>query len=233
MSIRGNIPGIILLLAALVLLILASITVPVVHEFYFLKATLPGASISGVSFGRTTLRLGMWGVCADSGSVRECTKRSLGYDLDLSFLNLSDDGRIAQAVLRGLSKALILHPIAAGITFIALLFALSGHIIVDIIGTIAAWFAALITLIAFIIDCVLFITAKNRINDVDSGTATLGNAFWFVMVAFICQFLAGFVVCCGGRRRRNNAKYGNGNGYTGTAPPMTQRRRFWQRNTVV
>lgn len=221
---HGNIPGIILLLIALVLLILVSVSVPILKSIYFLRADFAGASFAGVGVGRSHVTLGMWGACFDGqGISRQCTKTHLGYDLDLSFLNLTSDSRFARAVIRGLSKALILHPIAAGVTFIALLFALSGNIFIDIIATLAAFLAFLITLVAFIIDCVLWITARHRINNVLDHSASLSNAFWMVLAALIAQLIASFLVCFGGRSRRTRADT------TAYPPPMTQRRHFWQR----
>jgi hypothetical protein len=145
---------------------------------------------------------------------RELTKL---ISSDLNYAGIPNEARVSNAILNGLSKGLILHPIAAGITFIALLFALSTHIIVDVLAAFVTFLAFLTTLIVFIFDIVLFVTARHRINDSLPGSpARLGNAFWMVMAAMIAQFLAMFLVCFGGFKRRRERRYNN------DAPPMRQ-----------
>jgi len=222
----GNIPGIILLTAALVLLVLASVTAPVDKHLYFLKAVFNGASVAGVGTGRTQLNIGMWGYCVEFAGGSECSRRHLGIGIsNLNYAGIPNQARISNAILNGLAKGLILHPIAAGITFIALLFALSTHVIVDILASFVAFLAFLTTLIVFIFDIVLFVTARHRLNDsVPGSPASLGNAFWMVMAALIAQFFAMFLVCFGGFKRRRERRYNN------DAPPMRQQ--WWRRNRL-
>ncbi|KAH8922508.1 pali-domain-containing protein [Atractiella rhizophila] len=222
----GNIPGIIFLLGATILLVLASISVPVVKRFYFLESHFNGVEFAGQSFGRTKLTVGMWGYCINppGGFETTCSHAKLGYGLDLDFLNINDNGRLASALIRGLTKAQILHPIAAGITFVAFIFALSTNPVVDILASAIAFLGFIVCAIVFGIDCGLYITARNRINDVDDDSTELGNAFWMVMTAVILTFLASFLVCFGFLKRRRASRRG------APAPVMTERRRWpWQR----
>lgn len=65
--------GTIVVLAGTVLLILCTITVPILKQFYFLKAVFP--PINGNQ--PETLYLGVFGYCYNSG----CSNASLGYTL--------------------------------------------------------------------------------------------------------------------------------------------------------
>lgn len=116
--------------------------------------------------GSSALKMGNWGTCTiflitggplvvlrahlafwiilGFGSV--CSKSQLGYDL--SFLNNGSEG-ISTSVVHGLTYALILTPIAAGFSFIALLFALASNFALGLISSIFSFFAFLVTLVSF------------------------------------------------------------------------------------
>lgn len=225
----GNIPGLILLGGATVLLVLASISTPVVNDFHYLKVHFDGVSVAGQTEGSSTLYLGLWGACVNSAQGQTCTKESLGYGLNLSILNLNDDTHLSQTLLRGVAKALILIPVSAGITFIAFLFALSTNVFVDVLASIAALLGFLVTLIAFILASVVFITARHRINTGVSGAdSELSNCYWFLLTALVADLLASCFVLfgCFKRRRAHNRGLANG----GSDPAMSEKRHWWARN---
>jgi hypothetical protein len=66
---------------------------------------------------------------------------------------------------------------------------------------------AAITLLAFIFDLALFFLAKSRLNSVQGGSATMGNAIWLTLVAWILLFFSGCFYglgrCCIRRRPRD------------------------------
>ena len=86
-----------------------------------------------------------------------------------------------ETVLHRLSIALILHPIAAGLGGIALIFGLLGICAASRLLTILmAMFAALAaatTLVIFIIDMVLFNVLKNRLSDAGVGSSLVRYSF--------------------------------------------------------
>lgn len=147
---------------------------------------------------------------------------------------LGSTGDISSAVIHGLTYALILHPIAAAITLIAIIVSLTNNIVLDVIGSLVSFFAFLVCLVALIIDSVLFVTARHRINDAVPGSpASLGSAFWMVIAATILLLLAAFTVCFGSaraRRERRDRRALDTAYPAQNAPVMTQKRRFWQRN---
>ena len=53
--------------------------------------------------------------------------------------------------LPGATCALVLHPVAAGFTFLALLVSLGTHFVVGVLASLLAAWAFLVTLIAFIV----------------------------------------------------------------------------------
>lgn len=69
-------------------------------------------------------------------------------------------------------------------------------------STCISGFAAVVTLVAFIFDIVLFFIAKARINAV--GSASIGNAIWLTLAAWLLLFFSGcfFAVgrCCIAKR---------------------------------
>ncbi|KAH8922510.1 pali-domain-containing protein, partial [Atractiella rhizophila] len=206
----GNIPGIILLLGATVLLIIASLGLETTKTFYYLDAHISG--ISGVT-GAARLKLGTWSWCVNTGNGNTCSDTGIGYDLkNLFFSGISvlDQKTIQNSVIEGLTKALILVPIGAGLSFLALLFALSTNILLDILASVFSFLAALVTGIAVCFEAAAFVIARDRINDADAAndSATLGNNFWFVIASFIAQFLAMFLVLFGClKRRRSRSAY--------------------------
>ncbi|TDL21552.1 pali-domain-containing protein [Rickenella mellea] len=110
-----------------------------------------------------------------------------------------------------LTKALILHPIAAGLSGLAVLFGICGasyHRAGTILMSVAASLAFLITLIIWVIDMIMFGIAKNRYNGNGGHAAQYGNANWLTLGALIALalgFCAGTIGSFGSYRRRRAA----------------------------
>lgn len=219
-------PGQFFLFAAFVLLIFVSVSAPVAHWLYFLEANNAG----------TQIRLGNWGACVrEAGAAGwTCTNRSLGYRADDIIELLGSTGEISGSIVRGLTYALVLHPIAAGIVLIAMIVSLTTNVCLDICGSLIAFFAFLVCLVALIVDSVLFVTARQRINsDLAGSPASLGNCYWMVVAATASLLLASITVCFGSARARRNKRARESAAYNGAPyanePVMAERRHFWQR----
>ena len=110
---------------------------------------------------------------------------------------------------------LILHPIAAGLSGLAILFGLCGaayHRSGTILMAIAALLAFLVTLVVWIIDMVLFGIVRNRIRDAANtdDAAQYGNANWMTLGALVSLALAFCAGTCGGifgRYRKRDRAY--------------------------
>jgi hypothetical protein len=139
------------------------------------------------------------------------------------------------------SKALILHPIACGIAFIAQIIALGSKQFGFLFASLIVFLAFLVSLAAMALDFALFGVVRNAINgNVRGSPASYGVATWLVLAATVSLLIAVlftlFACCCGGdRRRRSNKNTYADDGYVGNQPGMTQtayspqRRHWWNR----
>lgn len=154
----------------------------------------------------------------------------LGVPLCSCCDDCSDD-LLDTTALRNLTYVLILHPIGrypsldlsftpsvniytrltgAGLAFVAFLFGLCGSVRYSRIGTVVmsiiAGIAVIITLVAFIVDMILFEIIRSRIrSDTDGNKAKLGNAIWLTLAALIALMLGTCTAACGsfGRYRHH------------------------------
>lgn len=81
---------------------------------------------------------------------------------------LCSNDSLNTAVLRNLTYVMVLHPVAAGLAGLAVIFGLCGAAysrVGTIFMSLAAALATLCTLVVFIIDMVLWGIARNRIRD--------------------------------------------------------------------
>lgn len=229
--------GTFLLFAAFVLLLVTSISSPVINDLSMLKVKLT----NGTSHHHSSVSFGSFGYCvinaassSGSSNTRDfCSGSSIGYKpivimerVDgVSFSHASRD------TADSLTNAMILHPIACAIAFIAFLLALGAGFIGSIFAAMVAAVAWIVTVVVMAIDFALFAIVKNKVNgDSSSSHAKYGPAMWTVVGAMIALFFGMAIVlftCCSSRlhRNRNTSKTAEA-GYTGRT---TTRRRFWQR----
>lgn len=119
--------------------------------------------------------------------------------------------QIPQVVVKWLTYALVLHLVAFGLAAISALFGLLAHVremSMTCFSSCISGFGATVALIAFIFDIVFFFVVKARLNDVQGGSASIGNAIWLTLAAWILLFFSGCFYgigrCCIKRRPRNN-----------------------------
>lgn len=114
---------------------------------------------------------------------------------NLSLTNLTGDitlpDQIPQIVNKWIITALVLH-IAASITAVISIIALSFSTPRPIFGIIVAEFAAIVTLVAFALDIILFIVSK-KFNSAAVNSSRFGFAVWFTLAAFVLLLISGFV----------------------------------------
>ncbi|KAK4104328.1 pali-domain-containing protein [Parathielavia hyrcaniae] len=219
--------GTFLLFSATVLLIITCITAPVVHDLGLLKVELGGGT------GDRAVTFGTFGWCVnnvDGGD--DCSPSQVGYSpaAVMASLDGTQFSDYAEDTTRGMTRAMILHPIACGLNFIAFLLALGAGVVGSFLASLVALLAFLTTAVACIIDFVLFSVVKSNVNDRGYATGTgayYGAASWTLLVSAICSLFGAVVVffaCCSARlhRRRNPGMVGKGE-YA--SPP--RRRRFF------
>jgi len=185
------IPGLFLTFAATVLLVIVCVSSPTWEKISFLN----------VGTGANQIHYGVFGHTG--------TKVGIGYD----FVG-TNSSRINTTIINNLTKVLILHPIAAGLAGLAFLFGVCGaayHRVGTILMTLLSGLAALITLVIFIIDMVLFGIVRHKYRD-ENIPAQYGNANWLTLGALVALLLGFCAAACGsfGRYRKPRAGYGAG-----------------------
>ncbi|KAH7927487.1 pali-domain-containing protein [Leucogyrophana mollusca] len=171
MAASGAIPGLIFCFAAMVLLIFVSVSAPTWDKISFLNT-------NGLSFG----------IFGYTGS-----KVHIGYDFPIPNSSLNT------GILHNLTYVLILYPIAAGLSGLAVLFGLCGagyHRAGTVFMSLLAAVAMLCTLIAWVVSMALFGVAKDRLKN-DGISASLGNANWIALGALVALLVGFCTAACG------------------------------------
>jgi len=166
-------PGLFLTFAAMVLLIFASVSAPTWNAVSFLKT--PGTNF------------GVFGFTGSQTHVGWNFPGSLG------------DSRLNGNMFHNFTEVLVLIPIAAGLSGLAFIFGLCGfayHRAGTVFMTLVSALALLTTLVAWVIEMVLFGVARShmRSRGID---ACWGNANWLVLGALVALFFGFFASACG------------------------------------
>jgi len=229
--------GSFLLLAATILLIITTISAPVVHHISLLTVKL------GQSSAGREITFGTFGWCVIDGSADgsdQCSRSSVGYspaDI-IGEADATQLGAWSSDAVEALTRVMILNPIAAGVSFIAFVLSVGAGMFGSFFAALVSGTAFLITIVALICDWVMLATIRRKVNGDNNGDdgsyAHYGVALWTLLAAAICLLIGTVVVfftCCSGRlhkRRQQRAKAEN------FSPPATQttyrRRRWWQRS---
>ncbi|KAI0179568.1 pali-domain-containing protein [Hypoxylon sp. FL1284] len=228
--------GTFLLFAATVLLIITDISAPVVNRISMLKVNLDDRSPSVSSDNRPEITFGTFGWCVRNsvGSGDDvCSSSHVGYDpiaVVAQNVNNVDFSDAAADTSKGLTRVMILHPIATGLSFIAFLLALGAGVVGSLLASLVSLLTFIVTLVVLITDFVCFAIIRSEVNNNSNGSrAEWGAASWTILVAAICNLLATVVVfftCCSARlhrRRESRVAKDVPEGYGAPA----RRRRWW------
>ncbi|KIM33762.1 hypothetical protein M408DRAFT_60648 [Serendipita vermifera MAFF 305830] len=221
MVLRPATPGFLVTLAATICLALVSFGVPLLKTFYFLSATINYQNIQG------TATFGVLGYCLQTGANQACSNATVGWEFDpnaLLSLNLPLNIDIPQVVVKWITYVLVLHIVGLGLAAISAVFGLLAHVremAMTCFSSCVAGSAAVVVLLAFIFDLVFFFLIKARVTAV-GGTATIGNALWLTLAAWVMLFFSGvfFAIgrCCFSSRPRvpkGSKNSGGGGGWGG------------------
>ncbi|KAK0240237.1 hypothetical protein EDD85DRAFT_824808 [Armillaria nabsnona] len=148
----------------------------------------------------------------------ECTDPKLGYTFDSTIAEALNVEQYADLINKGSAGALVLHPIACGLAFLAFLSSLfilcRGTGRMPSLCTLGIGLvAAILTTIAFLIDVIVVAIIRHRVNDETDGQLQLtwGNAVWMVLGATVALWLGIVGSCCGicacGRHRHKGGRY--------------------------
>ncbi|TFY82795.1 hypothetical protein EWM64_g1215 [Hericium alpestre] len=180
MAVGQVIPGLFFTFAAMVLLVFVSVSAPTWDTIYFFRA----------SQGAREFHFGVFGFTGSDTHI--------GYNFPQSTFGF-DNSRLNSSTIHNLTAALILHPIAAGISGLAVLFGLCGvgyHRAGTVFMSLLAGLAMLASLVAWIIDMVLFGIARSQFRN-EGWSAQYGNATWMTLGATVSLLLGFCLGACG------------------------------------
>lgn len=135
-----------------------------------------------------------------------CYGPSVGYNIPDSILEITGYPELAEAVLKGLTALLILHPIVAALSFIgaatSLFLDTHAMLIISLVFTIINTFLSSIVLAA---DLAIIIIARSRVPGLTGGSFDIewGNALWLVLLGVVLSWLGMVLLsipvcgCCG------------------------------------
>ncbi|CAN8106414.1 unnamed protein product [Discula destructiva] len=213
--------GTFLLFAATILLVITTITAPVVNDLGVLKVNLGNATSSH----QTQIVYGTFGYCVTDTRADNkdyCTGTHVGYNATsvLSSIDSASFSHATMASTNALTKAMILHPIVLGMSFISFLLALGAGVVGSLLAALVSLLTVCVTIVALVIDFVLFSVLKEHVNstkyDSANSHAEYGVAIWTILAAAVCSLLGAIIVffsCCSARRQRNRAAAGTKNDY--------------------
>ncbi|KAI5476656.1 PalI-related protein [Pseudohyphozyma bogoriensis] len=196
--------GTFLLFTSVILFIVASVSSPVVSSISFLTVTLT----NGTSSGNSSVTFGALGECIrNPGADDYCSSVGVGYNVtDLAGVATNEDW--INESLNGLTKGLVLHPLVAGLAFVAFVIAGLSHGLGFVFSAVLASFVWVLALIALIVDAVLFTIVKNHINNADLGpSASYGVALWVTVAGVVTLFLGSISTLFACVTDRRAAKY--------------------------
>jgi len=227
--------GTFLLFVSAILILITTISAPVVNDIAILKVTLTNKS----DIRHSSVTFGTFGHCVLDVAPAQtdqdfCFRKHIGYN-PADIMSEIDGTQFTTAATdssKALTRVMILHPIACGVAFIAFLLALGSGFCGAILAAMVAAVAWLITLVVMVTDFVLFGIIKRHVNNDGSGShATFSVGMWTLLAAMILLFFATFIVLftCFSSRMHRQDRTSKEAGYTnGTT---TRRRRFWQRRS--
>lgn len=228
--------GTFLLFAAAILLLVTTISAPVIKDIAILKVMLTNAT----DIRNSSVTFGTFGHCVlDVPPIETdqdyCGPKTIGY-APATIMAEIDGTTFSTAggdTANALTRVMILHPIACGLAFIAFLLALGSGFCGSLLASILSAFTWVITLIVMACDFAAFGIIKNNVNSDGTGShAYYSIGMWTILAAMVCLFLATILVffsCCSNRRRPRTSKVDPAYVDGGVAT-TSRRRRFWQRS---
>jgi len=227
--------GTFFLFAAAILLLITTISAPVINDIAILKVMLTNKS----DIRNSSVTFGTFGHCIlDVAPVETdqdyCTKKTIGYNPAeiMAGIDNTDFKTASEDTSKALTRVMILHPIACGLAFIAFLLALGAGFCGSILAASVSAITWIITVVVMATDFVAFGLIKNHVNGDGSGShAYYSVGMWTILAAMILLFFGTFIVlftCFSSRMHRQHTKASKvetGNVYGTTIT----KRHFWQR----
>jgi len=208
-----HIIGVILMFISAILLLITTISSPVIGDIGILKVMLTNQT----HIRHSSVTMGSFGHCVlDVAPVTTdqdyCYPKHIGYKpaMIMSQIDGTTFSRAGTDTADALTRAFILHPIACGLTFIAALCAIGG-LVGSLISLVIAVIAWVLTLVVMAIDFTVFGVIKDHVNKDGSGShAYYSVGMWTCLAAMILLLLGIIIVfftCCTERRKKSRGTY--------------------------
>jgi len=217
-----------LVFSAFLLLLLVSLSAPIIHSIYLFRLAA-NASVNLIQASASTVvKFGVWGYCTSGVDVSAlglhddtaatCSPKRLGYNFDSTVQAvLRQSGYDPNAISKGLTVVLVLHPIACGFAFLFLLATLftlvrrnsgirrGASFCIILLGL----FTALLSTIVFLVDVILVAIVRSNIKKDTDNIVTVGwgNAVWMTLGATIALWLALVSACLNVFRGNRKQRY--------------------------
>jgi len=216
----------VLLFIAFLLLLLVTLSVPIIKTIFLFRLTAAGSSGLLDSSASSSVVFGVWGYCTsgidvsivgiDRNTAAQCSKRHLGYTFDSTVAKALHVSGFENLITKSLTAVLALHPVVVALTFVTLLISLfmlrrganGTSRLPSLLALGVGLITAVLTTIVFLIDVILVAVVRGKVHKDTDGLLTLtwGNAVWMTLAATILLWVANVGSCagvCGGNRRRS------------------------------
>ncbi|QLI70598.1 pH-response regulator protein palI/prr-5 [Metarhizium brunneum] len=220
--------GTFLLFVSFVLLIVVDITAPVINNLSIMKVDL-GRNRAGAD----QVTFGTFGYCLRGiDDSDECTHSRIGYDPAnlMNRLDGTDFGDASATTAKGLTRVMVLHPVATGLCFIACLLCIFTGTVGSFLASLVSLITFVVTLVAMVCDFVTFSIIKHDVNQNGVSTASWGSGIWLILASAIFTLFGAaivFVTCCCARKKKSSERQKENWNETTTTPASGRKRRFW------
>ncbi|TCD60790.1 hypothetical protein EIP91_009519 [Steccherinum ochraceum] len=184
------------LLAAFALYLVVALSLPIIKPIYLFVIkfnTQPNQPPTSIA---TDIRFGVWGFCASSvldlptifTNDGECTAPHLGYVVPQDLLALTGQPQLADAVLKGITILLVLHPVCAGLAFLCMFTSLFlASQCMQVLSLVISIFTAIVGSVTLAADLALEIEARQRVGPLTNNIVEVGwgNGVWMVLAAVV------------------------------------------------
>ncbi|KAL1667735.1 actin cortical patch SUR7/pH-response regulator pali [Schizophyllum commune] len=204
---------------AFILLLLVSLSTPIIKSIHLFSVTSElSTNVFGADVGVSGYaNFGVWGYCTsnieisvdnastDTGEV--CSETKLGYTFDQTVMEALGVSDLQDTISKVTTAALVLHPIACGLTFLAFLVSVlmvcrgrdGPARLPSICSLLWGIFAAVLTTAVFLIDIIFVAIVRNKVRDKSDDQVDLhfDAAIWMVLAAAVALWISLIGGCCG------------------------------------
>ncbi|KAI0109313.1 pali-domain-containing protein [Hypoxylon sp. NC0597] len=197
-----------LVAAAFALLVVVDVTAPVNNGLALFTAR---NKYIRYNEGYPVIRFGTFGYCLQiyrdfsesyyssrDPTADKCSSPSIGYSPSEAIAPISDIGSSDQPGEAGLTKAMILHPLATTFSFLILVSSMfPRELVPSVVSPLLSSLTTLLALVALICDLVLFSRVESMLEGAaDTAFGSFDTGMWLLLIAVICLvfstvFLAG------------------------------------------